>query len=176
VTAGDPAAFVGALQYASAFDEVMELGMTVQPRIEGDVIVIKGTITDPELVPTDEVKLTSSGKLSKKEMASSKYWTLFQDHACACAIRLARETLAVLPLDRVIVTIERIQLDTSTGHHGPVAILSVHFDRIKLSSLNVDKIDPSDSMKNFPHRMKFKKTSGFEAIEPITPDENWVST
>jgi len=29
-------------------------------------------------------------------------------------------------------------------------------------------------MKNFSHRMKFKKSAGFEPVESITPDEQWV--
>jgi hypothetical protein len=31
-------------------------------------------------------------------------------------------------------------------------------------------------MKNFPHRMKLKKTAGFEAVTPMTSDEQWVTT
>ncbi|MGY4494699.1 hypothetical protein [Pseudomonas sp. TE3610] len=36
--------------------------------------------------------------------------------------------------------------------------------RSTLNSLNLDAIDPSDAMKNFVHRMAFKKTQGFSAV------------
>ncbi|WP_416144116.1 hypothetical protein [Planococcus koreensis] len=56
-------------------------------------------------------------------------------------------------------------LDTSTGRTETLPILSVRFDKALLNSLNFDAIDCSDSMTNFEHQMKFKKTQGFSAVE-----------
>jgi hypothetical protein len=55
-------------------------------------------------------------------------------------------------------------------------VLAVHFTRGTLMRLNFAAIDPSESLKNFPHRMKFKKTSGFDPVDKITSDEQWVTT
>ena len=109
-------------------------------------------------------------------MAAGKYWALYQDHVCSCALRIARETLAVLPVSRVLVNVRATRLDSSTGHPGVVTLLGVNIVREILGRLNLATIDPSDSMKNFPHRMKFKKTAGFEPVEPVTTDEQWVTT
>jgi hypothetical protein len=68
------------------------------------------------------------------------------------------------------------RLDSSTGHMRPDPILAVRFALESLARLNVKAIDPSDSLKNFPHRMKFKKTVGFDRIESMTADEQWVTT
>lgn len=46
-------------------------------------------------------------------------------------------------------------------------IVSVAISRRTLNSLNMDSIDPSDSMQNFVHNMKFKKSSGFEPVEQL---------
>lgn len=39
-------------------------------------------------------------------------------------------------------------------------------------------IDPSDSMSNFVHAMKFKETDGFQAVEkvglPLSASEPWL--
>lgn len=36
-----------------------------------------------------------------------------------------------------------------------------------LTRLNFEHLDPSDALQNFPHKMKFKKTSGFENIGEV---------
>jgi len=82
----------------------------------------------------------------------------------------------VLPVSRAIVNVGKVATNTSTGHPELCTILGVHFARSTFAKLKLDSVDPSDSMKNFPHRMKFKKTSGFESVEPITSDEQWVTT
>jgi hypothetical protein len=174
---GDVSAYAAALEHAGAFVELgsFKTRVTVTDA-ETDVVSLACEMLDDELVPKEEVKLTAAGKLSSKEMAAGRYWTLYQDHVCSCAIRAATETFAVLPISRVIVNIGGVRLNKSTGHQELVTSLAVHFQRQTLSKLNLDSIDPSDSMKNFPHRMKFKKSSGFEPVSSITTDEQWVST
>jgi hypothetical protein len=166
-----------ALAFVGAFDELATFKTRVfLDRIDGDVATVSSVIDDPEIVPREEVKLTAGGKLTTKDMATGKYWTLYQDHVCSCAIRVAREIFATLPISRAIVNVKTIRRDTSTGHMVPSTILAVHFIREGIARLNLDAIDPSDAMKNFPHKMKFKKASGFEVVEEISNDEQWVTT
>ena len=177
ILAGEISAYPEALEMAAAFDELAAFGTRVTVAATAlEVIELACEITDAELVPEEEIKLTSTGKLTKKSMAAGRYWALYQDHVCSCAIRAASETFAVLPVERVIVNIGSIQVNTSTGHRELVTFLAVHFARGTLAKLNLNGIDPSDSMKNFQHRMKFKKTSGFEPVTSITQDDHWVTT
>lgn len=162
---------VGALNELSAFQIQVALTAT-----EPDAIAFSCHITDDQMVPRDELKLSAAGKLSEKPIPTGRYWELYQDHVCSAAIRVARETFAVLPLSRVLVNIGPVRMNTSTGHLEAITYLAVHFTRDALGRINLANIDPSDSMKNFHHRMKFKKTTGFEPVEPITLDENWIST
>ena len=177
ILARDASAYAQALEHADAFEEVSAFKTRVTvAAAEPDVVALWCEMTDNELVPTEEVKLTAAGKLSTKAMPGGRYWALYQDHVCSCAIRIANEAFAVLPISRAIVNIGAVRANTSTGHNDAMTFLAVHFVRSTLSKINLDNIDPSDSMKNFPHRMKFKKTSGFESVPPITPDEQWVTT
>ncbi len=171
------AACAEALTHADAFGAVQSFKTSVKlDKVATDVATLSAVLHDDEIVPREEVKLTASGKLTTKDMAIGKYWALFQDHVCSCALRIALETFAVIPVGRAIVNIAVIRRDTSTGHSGAVAILAVHFMRNAVEDLNLEAIDPSDSMKNFPHRMRFKKTTGFEPIDVMTDDEQWVTT
>lgn len=162
---------VGALDELEPFQTEVTLG-----NAEPDGVSFTCRILDDEIVPHEEVKLTSGGKLSTKAMASGRYWTLYQDYLCSTALRVAREAFAVLPVSRTIVNIGPVSVNSQTGHREPVAFLAVHFARDALQRLNLMRVDPSDSMKNFPHRMKFKKTVGFEPVTPMTLDENWVTS
>ena len=122
-----------------------------------------------EVIPEFTRSLLASGKLSEKKMPVGRGWDLYQDHVCSAAIRVARDTYGLLPLEMVFVEVENDLLDTSTGHLEPSVILSVAIPRTTLDRLNLSTIDPSDALDNFVHRMMFRKTKGFAPVEPIDP-------
>ena len=99
---------------------------------------------------------------------------LFQDYVCSCVLRVANELFALLPIDATIVTAEDSLLDTTTGHLVPTPIVSAYIPRETFEGMNLDLLDPSDSMANFIHRMSFKKTKGFEGIQRLE-SENVVA-
>lgn len=171
-----PHGYRQAIDYLSSFDAIEAFQTRVQlVGVEPTLIVLRLDLSDPELVPDEELKLTASGKLSTKAIPATRRWTIYQDHVCSCAWRAAREMFAATPIDRLIVNIFEPQLDASTGHVRPVAILGTHFLRGNMKGIRFESIDPSEALKHVSHRMKFKKSAGFEAIEPVTTDENWVS-
>lgn len=83
-------------------------------------------------------------------------------------LRIAREFLGLLPVNEMIITGIDDLLNKATGHLEECPILSVLVVRDTLDRLNFQKLDPSDAMASFLHRMSFKKTAGFCAIERIT--------
>lgn len=176
VASRTPSAYREALEHVEPFADLDAFGAKILiTASEADAIDLLCQTVDPELVPTEEVKLTAGGKVSTKEMPAGRYWALYQDYLASMAIRVMRETFAVLPVSRVVVNAGGIQLNTSTGHNEPVTQLAIHFERSAVAKVNFGGIDPSDSLKNFQHRMKFKKTAGFEPVEPITLDEQWIT-
>ncbi|MDN3438389.1 hypothetical protein QMA04_09810 [Planococcus sp. APC 3900] len=100
-------------------------------------------------------------------MPKTKYYDITQDYVCSCAIRIAQDMFAILPFDLVVVHAMDEVLDTSTGRTDTLPILSVRFDKATLNSLNFEAIDCSDSMANFQHNMKFRKTQGFSPVEKV---------
>lgn len=177
LVAGDTRAYGEALNVAGAFDELAAF----QDRVEitgakPNELAFVCRLEDPEVVPSEEVSLTTKGKLSTKDMAKGRYWALYQDHVCSVAIRVAREALAVLPLVRVVVNVGAKQINTSTGHQEFVTLLASQFTHESLGQINLNHIDPSDAMRNFPHRMRFKKVSGFEPVTPMDLDEQWATS
>lgn len=118
-----------------------------------------------DVIPTEEKRLTKTGKLSIKQMTKTRYFDLQQDYVCSCTIRIARDLFALLPLKTVIIHTYEEKLNTATGYNERILILSVKIERDILNSLDLDHIDCSDSMANFQHHMQFKKTKGFESVD-----------
>lgn len=177
VLAGDLDAYGVVMEHLSPFDELVDAGMQVQVEaLRRDVVVLRCVVSDQTIVPAEEKRLSASGKLSTRALAAGKYWAVYQDYVCGCALRAARETYALLPVPRVVVNVGMGGVDPSTGHPGLRTVLAVSMPRATATSLNYDALDPSDSLKNFPHRMKFKKTTGFEAVDPIHADESFIDT
>lgn len=157
-----------ALDNAGAFEEVRALKTSVLlETVSPQAATLLCRIEDEEIVPKEEIRLTAGGKISTRLIAAGKYWALFKDHVCSSAIRVARETLAVLPLPVVVVNMQLVRLDPSNGFVGPATILGIRFERDKFANLNFDSLNPSAALAHFSHRVKFKKSSGFQTIEPV---------
>jgi len=177
VLAGDLGTYGVVIEHLSPFDELAEAGMQVNvDALRRDVIVLSCVVGDETIVPAEEKRLSAAGKLSTKALPGGKYWGIYQDYVCGCALRAARETYALLPVPRVVVNVGMGGIDPSTGHQGMRTILAVSIPRNVAWSLNYDALDPSESLKNFPHRMTFKKTAGFEAVDPMHADESFIDT
>ncbi|MDO8770155.1 MAG: hypothetical protein Q7K57_15920 [Burkholderiaceae bacterium] len=133
-----------------------------------NVMDVELSVHGEEVVPKDRAKLLASGRASVKPMPKGEYYRLYQDHVCSAGLRVARELLALLPVDEVIVTAVDDLVDPATGHLKQTAILSFRAPRATMVQLNFEAIDPSDSMRNFLHRMDFSTTTGFRPVESIT--------
>lgn len=69
----------------------------------------------------------------------------------------------------VYVTVVGNMLDPGSGHVKDQSILSVVIPRQTLETFRFETLDPSEALRNFNHRMDFRKTKGFAPIEPLTP-------
>ncbi|HVV51749.1 MAG TPA: hypothetical protein VHO06_18925 [Polyangia bacterium] len=167
IVQGDLQAYQVAIESLSPFGEIEGIGGKVETRVV-ERTVVEASVTVPHtIVPTVEQKLLASGKLSTKEMPKAKYWGFYQEYVCSAAIRVARELFHLLPVERVFVDVGTVRLNTATGHMDNDTFLSVEFDRRRLLGLNFDRLDPSDAVQSFTHRMEFKKSSGFTPIQPL---------
>ena len=126
---------------------------------------IEFKVKSDTVVPAISMSLTKTEKLSKKDMSKTQYYDITQDYVCSCAIRLAREIFAVLPVNKVIVHAVDNNINTTNGHQEDCTILSVIFDKEKFMNINFERIDASDFVETFLYNMKFMKTSGFRQVE-----------
>jgi hypothetical protein len=134
------------------------------------VIEIEFEVNANTVVPKEQLTLTKTGKLSRKQMPKGKYFEIQQDYVCSCTLRIARDMFAILPLTTVYIHAVDERLNTATGYREKITILSIKIDKFKLNKLNFNQVDSSDAMQNFEHHMNFKKTKGFEEVERVSPE------
>jgi len=171
VLAKNPQSYADALNYFEPFSSIDSFGSRIHMSFEKDYAEIELHVNDSEVIPDYIVSITKTGKLSKKDMPKSKFNELYQDYVCGGLLRVARETLAHLPIQTVVVHAMAKMVNTATGHLEDVAIVSSIVPLETLNSLNFETLDPSDSMKNFLHNMKFSKINGFSQVDKLNIKE-----
>ncbi len=99
---------------------------------------------------------------------------IYLDYLCGCALRVAREIFALLPVDTVLITAAADTVDSHTGQTLEQPVLSTVFPRPEFARLNFDQLDPSDAVELFQCRGDFKtsrKAEAFQANVPFTPGD-----
>jgi hypothetical protein len=122
-----------------------------------------------EVVPHMVLSLTSTGKLSKKDMAASRVHELYQEHIASYLLRTGREVLALLPIQFVVIHILADLLDPVTGQKEKQCILSAALYPETLDRLNFDGVELSQVLRNFQHNIQFNKTTGFKPVAQLDP-------
>jgi len=168
---GKPKAKLEAIENLQPFTEISNLGSSLSVVVyENGLLEATVNVHGKEIVPSESKSLLKSGKLSVKNMPKGKFNEIYQDYVCSCVLRIANELFSCIPDSLVIVTAVDELLNSKTGHLEEAPILSAAISRSTMNKLNLETIDPSDSMANFIHNMSFKKTKGFESVERIDPE------
>lgn len=166
---GDIDAYFQVIYEMKPLDDLLEFGSDFEFGADNSrAMEVEFKVKSKSIIPTYSLSLTKTGRLSRKELSKTAYYGIVQDYVCSCAIRVARDMFALLPINVVFVHAVDNCLNTQTGHNEDVTILSVVVEREALKRLNFERIDPSDAMSNFKHNMEFLKTSGFRPVERIS--------
>lgn len=168
INCGDVQVYLDVIDEFKPLDDLVEFGSGFEFFIEEPTLLeVDFDVNTERVIPQESKSLTKTGKASTKKMTKTAYFDLQQDYVCSCTLRIARDMFALLPLNYVVVNALENRLDTSTGKSEKDVIVSVIIDRERLESLNMNLIDPSDSMQNFNCNMSFKKTSGLGKVNRI---------
>jgi hypothetical protein len=169
VLSGDAAAFKAALEELNPFQEIHEIGRSVQLNFNDHYIEATITLHDRDRIPTESKSLMKTGNVSTKKMSLSAVNELYQKHCSSCLLRAARELFAALPINYVYVHGLTELLNPRTGHKELNVVLSMCIPRATFEKLNLEAIEPVEAMLNFVHRMDFAKARGFAAVEKVDP-------
>lgn len=165
----DPGALKKVIEEAKPFSDASFIGSSIAFYFGEDFVHAVPTIHGPDIVPSVRLKQTSTGKLSETKMPVSQTNELYQDYVAGVPLRIAKIALSILPIKELYVTCRTMMLNTKTGHQELTPILSVQIVRDTLMRLDLAHVDASDALLNFNHSIQFKKTTGFQRVEPLKP-------
>jgi hypothetical protein len=159
--------YVKALDHFKPYDEVAKYltSFQIHSKHNSYLEITIGVADENTVLPKEEKTLTKSGKVSSKQLTASRKNEIYGAYVCGISLRIARETMALLPVERVIVHVNAQLLNSVTGYKEPKTILSALYPKATINQLNFDAIDCIQAMGNFKHNMQFSKTKGFTAIE-----------
>lgn len=155
-------------EFQSFSDEEL-VGSSINFSFSDGFLHAKPDLHSKDIVPSVRRKQLASGKLSETKMPLGQFNELYQDYVASVALKVAGDLFQFLPLDEIYVTCQTRMLNSKTGYKELMPILSVQFIRDTMKRLNLEGVDPSDSLSNFNHVMNFKKTQGFSPITPLPP-------
>lgn len=169
---GDAQSYLDAVAELEPLSEIQEIGCELEIAIpDARTAEVDLVVESESVIPREAKTLLKSGKLSVKVLAKTKFYELYQDYVCGCALRIARELFSFLPLDRVIVNVNTTVLDSATGRISVAPVLSVGMPKETIKGMRFERVDPSDAMELFTHRMGFKRSKGFGSIKPLESEE-----
>lgn len=168
VLSGDIDAYYEVIEKEDPFDAILDFGSEFEIGTEDPkMMAVEFNIKAADVLPTKKIEMNAAGNVVEKELSKTAYYDIYQDYVCSVTIRLARDLFALLPVEKVLVHAVDLELNTATGNDEEVCYLSVLFDRATFEKINLDKIDPSDSLDNFEYNMKFAKTTGFKPVNKL---------
>ncbi len=169
VLAGDIDTYLDVVDEMKPYDDLLEYGSDFEVGTDDPKILeVEFRVRSEEVIPPLEYVLDAKGRLKEKELSKTAYFDIVQDYVCSAVLRVARDTFALLPVDKVRVHAVDTVLNTATGNDEEITILSTEILRTDFDGVNFDRIDPSDMLGSMKCKMNFKKTQGFSPVDRIS--------
>ena len=171
VLAGNIDSYFKVIAEAGPFDDLLEFGSGFEVGTDDpSMLEIEFKVMSSEVIPQNKLSLKANGDLIEKPFTKSEYYELVQDYVASTILRVARDSFALLPIQKVIIHAVDCQLNTATGNEDEITIVSVKIKRDALMTINFERIDPSDCLSGFEINEKFRKTAGFAPVDRLLPD------
>jgi len=168
IMAKDPSSYKEAIASSRTFAEIADLGTGAKFNVFDDgTIKIVVQVHSESAFPKDNYTVLKSGRVSQKQTPKSEFYQKYQTYICGCVLRMASEIFSLLPVDLISVTAVDMLVDPATGHLKQQPIVSALIPRETLKGMDLEFLSPADSMKNFVHKMSFKKMSGLSVVEEV---------
>lgn len=136
---------------------------------DADTLVAEITLSIEQFIPDAYKTLTPTGRLSVKQYTKTDYYAIASQFTAGVVLRMARNLLNLLPLEDVLLHVTELEVNPQTGIRDEKLILSVLVDRKTLDKIDLSRVNAFDVLTQFHHEVRFVKTRGFSAIEPLRP-------
>lgn len=170
VLAGNIDSYFKVIAEAGPFDDLLEYGSSFEVGTDDpSILEIEFRVMSDQVIPQNKLSLKANGELVEKPFTKTEYNELVQDYVASTILRVARDSFALLPIQKVLIHAVDCQLNPATGNDDVITIVSVLIKRDALMTINFERIDPSDCLAGFEINEKFKKTAGFAPVDRLLP-------
>lgn len=170
VLSGDTSAYLEVIGAFNPFEDLLEYGSGFLVGTDDpDILEVEFQVRSEEVVPTIGYSLTSTGKLSEKELSKAAYYDIVQDYVASTILRVARDSFALLPIKTVLIHACDNVINTATGMEEEMTLVSARITREQTERINFELVDPSDCLGLFECNCNFKKTSGYTPVDRLLP-------
>ena len=168
VLAGDIDAYLNVIEEVGPFDDLLEYGSGFEVGTDDpSFLEVEFQVKSDEVIPTQYPDMKANGEIVMKDFTKSAYYEIVQDYVSSTMLRVARDTFALLPVQKVVIHAVDKVLNSATGNDEEVTIASVKIKRDALATVNFERVDPSDCLESFEHFVKFKKTTGYAPVDRV---------
>ena len=170
VLAGNIDSYFKVIAEAGPFDDLLDYGSSFEVGTDDpSILEIEFRVMSEQVIPQNKLSLKANGDLIEKPFTKGEYYELVQDYVASTILRVARDSFALLPIQKVLIHAVDSQLNTATGNEDVITIVSVLIKRDALMTINFERIDPSDCLAGFEINEKFRKTTGFAPVDRLLP-------
>lgn len=171
----DEAACRAALRFAMAYRDLSDMNVDVfLDSVRDGIATLTCAIDDPDHFPPPPVRTRAS---TNRIAVGTGSTPLADDHVCSLAIRIARETFAILPIAVAVVSITTQRFDKTTGRLVVDTLLGTRFSLQAMSKLHgtAAAIEPSRPTPTFGVRTAKGSTPPYEELPyaELPHDEPW---
>ncbi len=159
----DPAAYKAAIDFFDPYAKVTHLGSSLIYDIHNDHIKMDVYIDGVAIVPEYTLTQTVSGNLIINPLTLERFNEIYHDYICSCALFLARETFALLPVRYVYVNVMQNLLNTSDDDTGNNAVLCVKFNPDVVKQENELALKHLKALIYIPGNSPFSAINNFSA-------------
>jgi hypothetical protein len=143
---GDIDTYLEVIRDVNPLEDLLDYGFDFECGTDhSNIMVVEFALKEDELLP------------HRNTMKQVEYNDLLLDYICSCALRVARDIFALLPVSFVIV---HAVSDNDT-------ILSVKFERRIFMKMKFKGADASDLLCKFKNNIIYNRESGFSPVQQI---------
>lgn len=165
---GRVSSYFKAIKIINPFEDLLELGIDFEfGADDSNVMHVEYVIDSREIIPYYNLTSSKIGVLNKSNFSREEYNNLVRDYISGCAIRIARELFALIPIKEVIVHIVDHKFNTNSRINEKLTVLSADIKRELIEDLDIDKLTPSEILEVFKYNMNFNDYDGLQITNRI---------
>jgi len=160
---GELKAHKDALHFFNPFALVEALGAQVGFHLDGDKIDFDVYINPETTIPDYEFNKVSNAALLKCKLSKKAFNTYLKNHICSVALKIARETSDLIPVQQIRTNIYFKTVD-ELQQTNCERVMSILFTADKLAELDYEHSNLNALLIEFRRELHFNTYQGFEPV------------